>query len=403
MPSRAEMRPRLEQILRGVVVAALMVLLWRSLRASDSDAAKSIRARGINDRSLVEWSRGSAASHVHLSVDSLPVGWQRSWLRALAGSGTRITWSGDLWPMMIDAQPIAAPSGGTRVLLAADGEGPVVLRDEIGPLDTLRLQNVGASISIASLAGRISARAGGSIASAAQPDSLLLRRLLVIGAAGWESKFAVAALEENGWKVDALLRVAPGVDVRQGSPASIDTAHYSAVIAIDSTAANYSDRIAAYVTEGGGVILGPSARILTAATSAISVPIERRSGAVTAAASRVGAGRALRLSIDDTWRWRMTGDADGVAKHRAWWTGMVSRVAYAPSVPRNSASARDADGADAEESPYADLVSAIGSPTSGSGSASGVATKSIWTALLFSLFALALLAEIGSRRRRGLP
>jgi len=398
MPLRAETRLRIEQILRGFVIATLAIMLFRSLRATDGTAADAIRARDVNSARLAEWSRSSAA-RLHLSLDSLPVLWQRSWLRALAGSGSKITWSGDLQPMMIDAQPIAAPSGGTRVLLAANGKERVVLRDEIGPLDTLRLQNVGASISLASFAGRITAGAGGSKASAAQPDSLLLRKVLVIGAAGWESKFAVAALEESGWKVDALLRVAPGVDVRQGSPASIDTAHYSAVIAIDSTAANYSDRIAAYVAQGGGVILGPSARILVGATSGSSVPIERRSGSVIAAASRVGAGRVMRIAVDDTWRRRMTGDADGVREHRSWWTGMVSRVAYAPSVPHGGT--RDAGRGTGEGAPYADLVSAIGSASSGSGFPIRVASRSVWMALLFLIFSLALLGEVASRRRRG--
>lgn len=398
MPLRAEMRLRIERILRGVVIATLAMMLWRSWRATDRNADGAIRARDVNSARLAEWSR-SRAARFHLSLDSLPVSWQRSWLRALAASGSKISWSGDLQPMMIDAQPIAAPSGGTRVLLGANAKDRVVLRDEIGPLDTLHIQNVGASISVASFSGRIIAGAGGSMASAAQPDSLVLRKLLVIGAAGWESKFAVAALEESGWKVDALLRVAPGVDVRQGSPASIDTAHYSAVIAIDSTAANYSDRIAAYVAAGGGAILGSSARILAAATSGSSVPIERTSGKVTAAASRVGAGRVIRISVDDTWRRRMTGDADGVREHRSWWTDMVSRVAYAPSVPHGGT--RDAGRGTGDGAPFADLVSAIGSATSGPALLNRVAPRSIWMALLFLVFSLALLAEVGSRRRRG--
>ena len=122
------------------------------------------------------------------------------------------------------------------------------------------------------------------------------------------------------------------------------------------------------------------------------MPIERRSGNVIAAASRVGAGRVLRISVDDTWRRRMTGEADGVREHRAWWTDMVSRVAYAPSLPR---------GADAEGAPYADFVSAIGSATAGPALLSRVGSKSVWTALLFLVFSLALIGEVGSRRRRG--
>jgi hypothetical protein len=107
------------------------------------------------------------------------------------------------------------------------------MSDEVGVIDTLPQHDAGASVTLNSMAGRLSARAKSSVASTVVRDSVVLRRILVIGEAGWESKFVVAALEEEGWKVDALIRVAPGVDVTQGS-AAIDTSRYSAVIALDA-------------------------------------------------------------------------------------------------------------------------------------------------------------------------
>src|SRR5438034_1064430 len=76
-------------------------------------------------------------------------------------------------------------------------------------------------------------------------DTLGLRRLLVLGQAQWETKFTIAALEERGWQVDAHIVVSPKGkgDVRQGDIGVIDTARYSAVLAVDTTAARYGARI----------------------------------------------------------------------------------------------------------------------------------------------------------------
>ena len=101
----------------------------------------------------------------------------------------------------------------------------------------------------------LDAAVGAVVARAALADSLELKRLLVLGAAGWETKFAVAALEERGWPVDAELRVSPQTTVRQGHVAAIDTSRYSAVLVLDTTAAAYAERIGRYVRSGGGLVL----------------------------------------------------------------------------------------------------------------------------------------------------
>jgi hypothetical protein len=261
----------------------------------------------------------------------------------------------------------------------------------------------------------------------------VLHKVLVIGNASWESKFVVAALEEEGWKVDAFVRVAPGVDVTQGSAAVIDTSRYSAVIALDGAASAYANRIIEFARTGGGVILAPEAASLdalaplrsgavgratsaartiqaggsvTLATLALSpiaslrsdaAPLERRAGAVAIAARRIGAGRSLQLGFEDTWRWRMGGGDAGVRDHRVWWTGLVSTVAYAPRTPR-AATIPETD-----EAPMAGLVAAIGprAPTTAVSSLGG--GPSDWAALLFVLLTLALVGEVASRRLRGAP
>ena len=425
------MRVRLEQVLRGIVIAVLAVMLWQSLRPQSGSGGVGVNTRGVNG-ALAKWSAlAKAPSAIHLQVDSVPSPLERSWLGALAGAGSRVTWSGDLPPLMIDAQPVASPTGGTKALLSAPSGSSVLMRDDVGVIDTARARNGGAALALASVAGDLTAHVKGSVATTALRDSVVLHKVLVIGDAGWESKFVAAALEEEGWKVDAFIRVAPGVDVTQGSTAVIDTSRYSAVVALDGTAAPYASRIIEFARTGGGVVLAPQAASLdamaplragavgraTSGTPAIqsggsvtlatlsfapitslesnAVPLEERAGAVAIAARRIDAGRALQVGYEDTWRWRMGGGEGAVRDHRVWWTGLVSNVAYAPRVPRAATSAPT------DEAPMVGLVAAIGPsvPTRAMSSLGG--NPSDWTTWLFVLLALGLVGEVASRRLRG--
>lgn len=431
MPSRVEMRVRGEQVLRGIVIVVLAVMLWQSLHDQSDSGGRTVSARGIGRATLSNWSSfGKAPARIQLQLDSVPSNIERAWLGALAGAGSSLTWSGDLPAVMMDAQPVASPTGGTKVLVAAPNGSPVVIGDEVGAIDTLRPHDAGASITLNSSPDRLTARAKGSVASTVTRDSVVLHRILVIGEAGWESKFVVAALEEEGWKVDALIRVAPGVDVTQGSVA-IDTSRYSAVVALDGGAAPYANRIVEFARNGGGVILGPSAAPLdamatlragsvgrpTSETRAAqsggvinlatlplvpitslrsdATPFEKRGAAVAIAAERVGAGRVLQLGYEDSWRWRMSGGDAGVRDHRLWWTRLVSNVAYTPRIARATSTMPT------DEAPMLGLVANIGSatrPEARSGLPGNQSDQMLW---LFLLLTLALVGEIASRRLRG--
>ena len=433
MPSRAEMRIRIEQVLRGIVIVVLAVMLWQSLHEQRDSGGRTLTARGIGRAALADWSSlPKAAGRIHVQLDSVPSNIERAWLGALAGAGSSVTWSGDLPSVMIDAQPLASPAGGTKLLVAAPSGSSVVMSDEVGVIDTLRPHDGGASVTLNSVADRLSARAKSSVASTVTRDSVVLHKILVIGEAGWESKFVVAALEEEGWKVDALIRVAPGVDVTQGS-AAIDTSRYSAVVALDAGASPHTNRIIEFARNGGGVILGPGAASLDAmaplragavgrstsetrgvqsgaaislATLALApitslrsdaTPFEKGGAAVAIAADRVGAGRVLQLGYEDTWRWRMGGGDGAVRDHRLWWTRLVSSVAHAPRIPRTT-STMSANGA-----PMIGLVTAIGSVThvgARSGLSGNQSDSMVW---LFVIFTLGLIGEIASRRLRGAP
>lgn len=423
------MRVRVERSLRGIVIAVLAVMLWQSLHGQTDSGGRVVNARGVSPAALGEWSAlAKAAGRIHVQLDSVPSKIERAWLGALAGAGSRVTWSGDLAPLMIDAQPIASPTGGTKILVAAPNGSSGVLSDDVGAIDTVRAQFAGAALTLNSAADHLTAAVNGSVASTSQLDSLVLRRILVIGDAGWESKFVVAALEEEGWKVDAFIRVAPGVDVTQGSIAAIDSSRYSAVVALDGASSSYANRIMEFARTGGGVVLAPQAASLDAmaplragavghaaraiqaggsvslATLALApitllrsdaIPLERRGGAIGIAARRIGAGRLLQLGYEDTWRWRMGAGDGAVRAHRVWWTGLVSSVAYAPRVPGGAKITL------ADEAPMVGLVAAIGPRASTAAMSNLSGGQSDRPAWLFLLLVLALVGEVASRRLRG--
>jgi len=430
MPSRAETRLRAESVLRGIVIAVLVGLLWQSLRKQPEAGNADVGARGL--AALSSWTTSSSApGRVHVQLDSAPSALERAWLRALAGSGSRVTWSGDLPALMIGSQPVASPTGGIRARVAAPSGSAVVIGDDVGVVDTVRAQNAGAALLLSSDADKLDARVKGSVASTSLRDSVVLHKVLVIGDAGWESKFVVAALEEEGWKVDAFIRVAPDVDVTQGSAAPIDTSRYSAVVALDGAASAYANRIIEFAQSGGGVVLSPQAAALDAlaplragagggavsearaiqasgsvnlGTLALApitslrsdaIALEKRGAAVAIAARRINAGRALQFGYEDTWRWRMGGSEGAVRDHRVWWTGLVSSVAYAPRVPRQVAVTA------VDEAPTASLVAAIGPPVHESSVANLNNSSRPWMVWFFVLLSLALIGEVASRRLRG--
>lgn len=433
MPSRAEMRSGLENVLRGVSFVLLAWLLWLSLDRGRQESVVSAQTSNLGN-ALADWSKsGLAPGHIHVEMDSTPSPSHRDWLRALAGAGSKVTWSGDVVPVAVSSKRVAAPRGGIIVLAASSGAEPVRIFDEIGSLDTATARAGGVVFNIPSASGFLSAEAGGSIARAPLPDSVRVRRVLVLGTAGWESKFAVTALEEDGWTVDASLHVAPGVTVTQGSVSPIDTSRYSAVIAIDGAAAPRAGEISRYVASGGGLVIAGAAAAIegfsairpaspgrTLAPAAVApesspttlsslrvipaaslrpdaIPLDRRGATILTSARRHVSGRVLQPGYLETWRWRLSGGDESPREHRDWWSKSVASVAYAPTIPGDPPAAVTRD-----EAPVARLVGALGPASGGTGPslASAAASISLWW--LAAALALSLLCEWASRRLRGL-
>jgi len=281
-------------------------------------------------------------------------------------------------------------------------------------------------VDVGAPSGALTAKSGATFAPVGMPSAAALRPVLIVGSAGWEAKFTAAALEEQGWIVEQRVFVAPGAVVTQGSVATLDTAHYSAIVALDTVLGPVAPSIARFVREGGGlVLLGAAAnasavraiapahagakraaesRAFDGAAPLNATPlypleslrndairIAARGTLVSEAARREGAGRVLQAGFDETWRWRMEGGTDAVAAHRAWWSRMVGSVAATPL-------ASDERGRSAEGAPLARLIDALGPAVSAPPDSSAPHRLPVW---LLPAILLALLAEWGSRRWRG--
>lgn len=429
MPSRAEIRGTLELALRATSIAILGWMLWLSLDSGRPELAVSAHSANLAS-ALRDWSSaGVAPDRVAIRLDSTPSRVERDWMRALGHSGSSVSWSGNLPASAVAVHPVASPRGGLTVLVAAPSANRVTIEDELGLIEGATAAGGGALFGVPSAVGRVLAKVGSTRARAVTADSIRLGRVLVLGNAGWESKFVTSALEEAGWKVDAVMRVAPSVAVTQGALSVIDTSRYSAVVALDGSAVSQSSEIRRYVASGGGLVLGGATGSLDAFASLRAgvagrvqtpsvldaqpgsttleslsllpigslrrdaVRLDVRRGATAAAARRHGSGRVVQQGYIDTWRWRMSGGDNAPAAHREWWTRLVSSVAYAPIV-------RSADET-ADNAPNARLIEALGPPSRPSASlATAAGSISLW--LLFAILSISLLGEWASRRLRGL-
>jgi hypothetical protein len=406
---------------------------WRSTAALGPSREWREAPSSVLRDSLAAWTLDPRAESLHVTLDELPGRRERDWLVALRRAGAAVTWSSKgSTALALTIEPANDPSGGVRASFAAPVGSSVVVSDSLGVLDTVSTAGPSASLRARALLGVASVAVGADSARAVIRDSLARRGVVVLGSAGWEAKFIIAALEESGWNVSARLAVAPGIFVRQGS-AELDTSVTGVVVALDSTAARDARDIARFVNSGGGLVLaGGAARgaglrslavgatgvRVNAASIAFSdsaprralgffpisagestVPIESRDGAIAVAARRVGAGRVIQEGYDATWRWRMQGGSDSPEAHRAWWSQLVGSAADRDSQPVKY------DAAAVDPAPLAAAFAALGAPTAaelgrGGGAAASAAAPALRGGMLLALFAM-LLAEWASRRLRG--
>lgn len=420
-------RPRAERVLRGVNFAALLALAARLWSGSSAAAGTEVVSTGALDSALVAWSASSPA-RATVQATVVPDGRQRDWLVALRRTGLGVDWttsgtSGSA--LVVEAGPL--PNSPSRVTASGGPGRDLVLSDELGQIDSTRAGRDGIAVWRASPLGTASLTLGTSSARAAARDSLITKPLLILGQAGWESRFVTTALEEDGWSVTARLTVAPGAIVRQGTRTRIDTAYLSAVVVLDSTSELDAGEVARFVNDGGGVVasgagtnhpalrtllrarasgasagavgalLGPAPRTglstRTFTASAGAVALERRGDSPVVVGRRVGSGRVIAVGYDDTWRLRMAPPNDNAPQaHRIWWSSLAAGVAHSRLVPR--------DIGPVDEAPFAATVDALGPPGK-AGERADRESSWPWNAWLAALATATLLAEWLSRRLRG--
>ena len=406
-------------------------MVWLSTAARRAAGEHRVSISATLEDSLAAWTLDPRADSLHVTLDELPREEERDWLAALRRAGATVTWSSHAaTPVAIAVEALNDPPGGVRASLAAPTGTRIVVSDSLGVLDTVVMAGPSASLRARAVLGAARASAGGPGASAALRDSLVQRGVAVLGRAGWEAKFVIAALEESGWKVSARLAVAPDIFVRQGS-VKLDTASTGVVVALDSTAAHDARAIERFVRSGGGLVLaGDAARSTAFARVAVgrvgtrvrsaaisfsdsaprralgfypiaapadeAVPLESRGGALAVAARRVGAGRVVQLGYDESWRWRLQGGTASPDAHRAWWSAVVGSAAYRSAHPL----ALHAEALD--PAPLAAAYSALGVPVAAERATPARSTRPAlrgW--MLLALLAM-LLAEWTSRRLRGM-
>lgn len=413
MRSRADARRPWELAARALAVALVAVALWRALAARRADGPPA----------------------AHLALAGAPTALVRDSLAARARAGDRVTWSGTVAAVAAAAEPVRDPSARTR--LHAVGEGPLAVADSLGAIDSLPAGDAPAptagAVAVAGVRGRLAVRDGATVARGAPWPGDAPGRVLVLGRVGWESKFTIAALEEAGWAVDARLRLADTVRVTQGRALAPAPGAHAAVVVLDTAVGAEGAAIARFVRAGGGLVLSgeaveapslaalaPAARARRVAGErdafdggdarhglplralealrADAVVLERRDGAVAVAARRVAAGRVAQAGYEESWRWRMQGDADAPAAHRAFWNDLVAAVAAEP--PRAAPPPVAASGAD-ESAPRAALVQRLGPPVAEPPSLAPTAAP--LPAWIGALILILLVAEWASRRARGAP
>lgn len=426
----------LERALRALAIAAIAWLLWSSLRPAAAGRVVVVRAGAI-DSLGPSLARDRGVVAVHARLDSSPTRSAFDLLRALRRAGVETSWEGSVPALAIGVVPVPEPGGATRIALAAPGGVRATVSDAVGFVDSLvvggRRAGGGAELVSPLIEPPVRGTVGAYAAEQIARDSLVARPVLVIGAAGWESKFVVAALEEAGWRVAARLALGAGLSVGQGSGSPIDTAHFAAVVALDSTAASSAAALRRFVRSGGGLVLAGRAASSAAALDAIAparvgrsiatrpslvadsiapnsvaraelagvrqqgVVLARHGAQVMAAARREGAGRVVQVGVEESWRWRMEGAPGSEEAHRRWWSRLVASVAHAP--PAVAGAPNDARETALPSAPLAATMEALGAPRPARVRAAAFdPLRHRW---ILVLVLGALLAEWFSRRLRG--
>lgn len=382
--------PGVLRVLVLVLLAALVLFGhgWGERRPSPAvawmdDAAPTGRAL---DSLLV----GTAPVLVARSATEPPTGAEMDLLRALAERAQLVVAlpaSLGLVEATAPAAPTADRAAAVRYRVrGAPGDSVLVrLSDQRGALDSVPVRLDAAGQATGAFRVRpprpgwrewTVAAAGRRASTGAWVDSAAPPRVLVrAGFPGWESRFAVRALEESGAAVSLVQPLGRGLFVGdEGGPVASPSAapqRYEVVVLLDGAQVDAAERreLAEFVASGGGVLvvgdqigatpLGigltgatgtldaarldwrlppeltplPAAQLRTAVQPVVALAPGTTAGArvdesILLALRPLGRGRVAALGVTETWRWRM--EAGLPAEHREFWRGLVDWLASAP-------------------------------------------------------------------------
>lgn len=409
---------------RALLFASLLALLWRVWSPPPATRDEAVTSSSLAG-ALHRWTTGATPARASVRLERLPTPAERDWLAALARGGSDVAWYGKLDAIAVEALPTAEPQHSYVMRMAGAAGSEMTITDGAREIATVTPGEGAASVRTTVLSGPVSVDAVSGRASTARPLARRVGRVAVIGPAGWETKFVIAALEERGWSVDSRVAVGPGVSVGTLGSATLDTSRYSAAVVVQQLPGGWLSQLTQFVRMGGGLVVTGSAirdrslapllpaqpgRVMGARDSAVvtrealggltiapgprAVVLETRAGAPVVAAGRVGNGRAILAGYADTWEWRMGGDEHALGAHGDWWSRVVGAAAYAPDTGAAPHSP--------ESAPVAALYAALGPPGTAGPLLLGDRRLPV-EALLFALAALSLLVETVSRRRRSLP
>src|SRR6185437_2005927 len=295
------MRSRRRQLAWSCRIAAFALLGWLFGESVTPTAPRRVESarRGELAARLPAWTRMPSSVALHAILDAAPSAMTDDWLAALGHAGHSVTWSGAAHPLAMSVEPAADPRGGVRLSVAAPAGTMIVFADAAGPLDSLHVADLGGTLVTPAAAGTITAALRGGADS-----------LRIVGQAGWEGKFAAAALAERGWNVVTEFTVAPKIEITSGAPgAALDTARLSAVVVLDSLAASrLGAALVRYARSGGGVVLaGDAARAASVASIAPGALLAR---------SRPSVLPADTIGLGTTGFYAVSLGSDGVALER---------------------------------------------------------------------------------------
>ncbi len=429
-------------VLHAIAVACMALALWRLVTPTVTrDVSATVTADGALDVPLAALFT-AAADTIDVTLRAVPAARDRAALRALRGSGhvLRLHSDAPLVATAVAAESEWRASGGTRVQMVGGDSLAAAVSDGAGLLDSVTMEPSGLRRRTGPLEGAVQLRGRAALAAAAPliATAPAVARVFVGGAATWESRFLIAALEESGWPVDAAVTLSPKVTVTQGAVRTPSRVRHAIAIVLPGASAGTIAALPAFVRSGGGVVIvGEAARsaglsamragvpgatlsgevgaeagdeprhglelVPMASLAPGSVALELRDGRIAVAARRIGAGRVVQVGYDNSWLWRMAGNDDAPAAHRRWWSTLLSGVVPLGGPLSSQRTTTETDTLDA--APVAALVQDLGLPavrTPRIGTARAPWLDTVDLRWLMAIATLSLVASWTLRRWRGL-